>query len=424
MCNDAQQLEPIPRVHVLRDIDNVREQSPVRGIPRRCPVCDGSAAIPVFENRMAACAGYDFSAPIVVCAACGSGYAGTALAAGDLNDYYSNLSKYDTLSSASDISSLDRERAALAAAFVGPLVDSIGSVLDVGCSAGVFLSKLRDAGIKDVRGIDPAAQASEVARNLFGIQVSCGPAEGFEGYGRFDLVCLMAVLEHLLEPRRLVGEIARQLKPGARVLIEVPDAGAFDRPVTNDAFEPLGEFSNEHINFLAIGDIRRLAHDVGLEVERWQSFRAANGSPGLFALLHRSECDSQLVMPEKGSAPTRVSSRESLPPYVSRSLLLLEGVEERLARVCGGDVLVYGAGNHTCRLMIRSTALSNCTVRAVFDRNSHLHGLKIGSATILPPGKIGQFPGLPIIVSTFNASRDIQATLRGMTSQPVVGLYQ
>jgi hypothetical protein len=73
--------------------------------------------------------------------------------------------------------------------------------------------------------------------------------------------------------------------------------------------------------------------------------------------------------------------------------------------------------------MIRSAALANCTVRAVFDRNRHLHGLKIGSATILPPDKIEQFPGLPIIVSTFNASRDIHTTLRGMTSQAVVALY-
>jgi hypothetical protein len=101
----------------------------------------------------------------------------------------------------------------------------------------------------------------------------------------------------------------------------------------------------------------------------------------------------------------------------------LEDVEERLTQVCHGDVLVYGAGNHTCRLMVSSAALSNCTVRAVFDRNTHLHGLKIGSATILPPAQLGQFPGLPIIVSTFNASGDIQAALRDITPQPVVALY-
>jgi SAM-dependent methyltransferase len=371
---------------------------------------------------MAACAGYDFSAPIMLCAFCGAGFAGTALPANDLSNYYANLSKYCILSSASEISSHDRQRARMATAFVGSLVDSIDSVLDVGCSSGAFLSQLRKAGIKEVCGIDPAAQAAEVARNLFGIHVSRASAEGFEGYGRFDLVCLMAVLEHLLEPRRLLEEIARQLKPGARLLIEVPDAGAFDRPGANDAFEPFGEFSNEHINFLAIGDIRRLAHDVGLDVERWQSFRTANGCPGLFALLHRTR-GGQLVRPEQDSAPTRVSCTESLPSYISRSLRLLDDVEERLALVRGGDVLVYGAGNHTCRLMIRSPALSNFTIRAVLDRNTHLHGMTIGGAPILPPDEIVRFLDLPIIVSTFNASREIQSTLRAMTSGPVIVLY-
>jgi FlaA1/EpsC-like NDP-sugar epimerase len=104
-------------------------------------------------------------------------------------------------------------------------------------------------------------------------------------------------------------------------------------------------------------------------------------------------------------------------------LRLLDDVEERLARVRGGDVLVYGAGNHTCRLMILSAALSNFSIRAVFDRNSHLHGMTIGGAPILPPDEIVRFPGLPIIVSTFNASREIQSTLRSMTSEPVIGLY-
>jgi hypothetical protein len=233
----------------------------------------------------------------------------------------------------------------------------------------------------------------------------------------------MAVLEHLLDPRRLLSDIARQLKPSARLLIDVPDAGAFDRPGSGEAFEPFGEFSNEHINFFAIGEVRRLAHDVGLEVERWQAYRISNGTRGLLALLHRSRRTSQMVTPEASSAPTRLSCRESLPGYIDRSAQLSDDVEKRLADVCHGDVLLYGAGNHTCRLMVSSAALSRCTIRAVFDRNTHLHGLKIGGTTILSPAQIPQYPGLPIIVSSFNASREIQTALRRMTAQPIIALY-
>ena len=402
-------------------LDDLRQT--ITGVARLCPVCAGSAGNRVHFNRMAVCAGYDFSAPIVLCASCGCGHTGTALGSEDLNAYYSGLSKYDELASADDVSAHDRERASLAVAFITPLVTSVGSAFDVGCAAGVFLKALQDAGIKHVEGIDPAAGAAAVAKKLFGIRVTRAEAASFNDYGSFDLVCLMAVLEHLLEPRQLLLRISQQLKPGARILIEVPDAGAFDRPGCEDLYEPFGEFSNEHINFFAIGDIRKLAHDVGLEVERWQAFRTAGGSPGIFALLHRASRTAKLVSPIASSSKTQESGAEAISRYVSRSVFFQESIEKDLARDTRGDILIYGAGNHTCRLMASSKALSRCTIRAVFDRNVHLHGHKIGDVTIVSPADLPRYPGIPIIVSTFNASLEIQAALRRMTTQPVVTLY-
>jgi SAM-dependent methyltransferase len=393
------------------------------GVPRPCPVCASTAASTIFTNRMVPCAGYDFSAPILQCLACGACYAGTALPAYDLNQYYANFSKYDTLSSSSYISPLDRERAGMAVAFLAPLLESIGSVLDVGCSAGFFLSTLRDAGVKDLVGIDPAMEATQVARSLFDLDVLKAQAETFAEYDKFDLVCLMAVFEHLLEPWGLLNGVARQLKPGARVLIEVPDAGAFDRPGTNGPLEPFGEFSNEHINFFSIGDIRRLAHSVGLEVERWQSVRSINGPPGLFALLQKRRAAPALVDADTGSTLSAVNSSESITRYVAKSLRVMEDVERRLRECCGDEVLIYGAGNHTCRLMAQSPALAGCRVPAIFDRNHHLHGARMANSTILPPAQIAEFPDLPIVVSTFNARAEIHAGLKAASSRPVVLLY-
>jgi hypothetical protein len=253
--------------------------------------------------------------------------------------------------------------------------------------------------------------------------VTRAQAETYGDYGRFDLVCLMAVLEHLLEPRRLLDKVARQLKPGARVLVEIPDAGAFDRIGTEEQLEAFGEFSNEHINFFSIGDVRRLAHAVGLEVERWRPYRSGIGARGLFALLNQAGESPALVEADDGSPPSRVGTRDSMPRYVERSTRAMADIESRLAAVCRGDVLIYGAGNHTCRLMVQSPVLSSCGIRAVFDRNPHFHGTMIGSSPVLPPSRIGEFPGLPIIVSTFNARREIHAALTSATSQPVVSLY-
>lgn len=399
------------------------ERSVTCGVSRACPVCEATAVATVFENRIAPTAGYDFSTRIERCKSCATAYAGRVLTPHDLNDYYSSVSKYDTLKRRSDISALDRERAALATAFVVPILDSLASVLDVGCASGLLLHELREAGIKHVHGIDPAADAPAVARTLFDVSVSRAQAETYEHYGDYDLVALMAVLEHLGDPGRLLRQIAGQLRPGARLLIEIPDAGAFDRPLDNRLFEPFGEFSNEHINFLTIGDLQRLGRSAGLEVERWTTWRVANGAPGLFALLRRSSEHTTLPSPEKGSTPSSVSSEDSITNYVVRSRLGFADVERRLLALRKDKVLIYGAGNHTGRLLVQSHTLASMQVAAVFDRNQHLHGTRIGSAPIVSPSALAEYPSLPIIISSFNARHEIQDSLRRLTHQPLVPLY-
>ncbi len=397
------------------------------GVRRACPVCGGTAADTLFDNRIAPTAGYDFSTPIVRCKSCDSAYASCTLQAEDLNRYYTSLSKYDSFSKNNDISGLDRERAQLAATFLAPIVNSVSSALDVGCSTGVLLNDLREAGVREVHGIDPAVNASSTAKALFDVAVSQAQAETYDGYGHFDLVCLMAVLEHLLDPGRLLRDIGRQLRPGARLLIEVPDAGAFDRPGDGRPMEAFGEFSNEHINFLSITDVRRLALMAGLEVERWQTWRIAGGAPGMFVLLRRAVAvagaGAELPSTASGSSFSRLSSGESLQNYLTRSRSGMEDIERRLAAVCRGRVLVYGAGNHTGRLLMQSPTLARADVLAVLDRNQHLHGSRVGACSILPPAALNDFPPVPVIISTFNARREIHSSLRAVSAQPLVLLY-
>ena len=394
-----------------------------RGAPRACPACAANGGATVFDNRMVECAGYDFSAPILRCASCDCAYAGQGLLPADLHRYYSVLSKYDTVRSRQDISALDWERAALATEFLGPVLQGLRSVLDVGCSSGVLLHALREAGVARVQGIDPAADAPLAARALFDVSVVQAQAQTYGDYQSHDLVCLMAVLEHLLEPRELLNVIGPQLKPGARVLIEIPDAGAFDRPGDDRPIEPFGEFSNEHINFLSIGDVGRLALSAGLEVEHWRTLRIAYGAPDLFVLLRKQSAASKLPPPDDVSTQSRLSSAEAMANYVARSSATLCEVERRLQAMCRAPVMIYGAGNHTARLMAQSPALRGATVLAVFDRNPHLQGNSIGGVPILAPKRLREFAGIPVIISTFNARHEIHAALSSVTQQPLILLY-
>jgi SAM-dependent methyltransferase len=403
-------------------VNAVPRNAPVRGVPRACPVCAARAGEELFDNRMATCAGYDFSTPVVRCTDCDCAYAGRALRPEDLNRYYTTLSKYDTVKSRGDISLLDRERATQAIEFLAPVLGSIHSVIDVGCSTGVFLNALREAGVQSVFGIDPAAHAPAAAQAIFSVPVGQAQAERYDRYGEHDLVCLMAVLEHLLAPKQLLSRIARQLKDRGRVLIEIPDAGAFDRPGDGRPLEAFGEFSNEHINYLSISDVARLAGAVDLEIERWRCVRFASCFPGLFVLLRRGP-GRTLPAPDALSTEGRASSREAVPRYIERSGQMMQQIERRLHAACTEPVLVYGAGNHTARLMSQSATLRSIGVAAVFDRNRHLQGKTIGGAPILDPERLRDFAGLTIVISTFNARREIHATLSAAGALPLLELY-
>jgi 2-polyprenyl-3-methyl-5-hydroxy-6-metoxy-1,4-benzoquinol methylase len=105
---------------------------------------------------------------------------------------------------------------------------SAGSILDVGCGLGFFLRAL-DSSRWDRYGIEPmpvpyreAARAlgSERIRNTEVI------AAGLPS-GKFDVVTFWDSLEHLPNPRAILQEAGRVLRPGGIVLIGLPNYGGY-----------------------------------------------------------------------------------------------------------------------------------------------------------------------------------------------------
>lgn len=97
------------------------------------------------------------------------------------------------------------------------------SVLDVGCNSGEFLKRLL-AGRKNVtvKGIDISEDAVKIAREK-GLDVIQGDAEALPfPDASFDYVVLMEVLVHVHDPRKMLAEIRRVLKPGGVLLGSCP----------------------------------------------------------------------------------------------------------------------------------------------------------------------------------------------------------
>ena len=95
-------------------------------------------------------------------------------------------------------------------------------VLEIGCGTGHNVLMLKQFGEVDAIEIDDAARAVASAR--LGKEVGKAPLPELTGVedGRYDLIAILDVLEHVDRDREALVSMARKLKPGGRILITVP----------------------------------------------------------------------------------------------------------------------------------------------------------------------------------------------------------
>lgn len=194
-----------------------------------------------------------------------------------------------------------------------------GRLLDVGAGKGEFLRAARLDGWEAV-GVEPSPTFAEHAARYSGAEVRREPLErcGFPG-GHFDAVVLKAVLEHLFNPDEIVREIARILRPGGALFVDVPnEAGLYFRVgnlyqrlrlrdwVVNLAptFEPF------HVFGFTPKSLRALLAKHGLRPRIWYVFGGEMLVPdrgGLGGLLER----------QAARAVTALSRRGELGSYIA-----------------------------------------------------------------------------------------------------------
>ena len=106
-----------------------------------------------------------------------------------------------------------------------PRFEGGGRALDIGCGSGKLLDTLGALGW-ETHGVDPSAAAVARARSR-GHDTRVARAEDPLPRDRFDLVYLWHVLEHTHEPRRVLENVHRSLRPGGRFHLAVPNRRSF-----------------------------------------------------------------------------------------------------------------------------------------------------------------------------------------------------
>jgi SAM-dependent methyltransferase len=200
-----------------------------------------------------------------------------------------------------------------------------GRVLDVGAGQGDDVLYLLRRGL-DAMGLEPNPAAVDAAQRR-GLPVVKGTLDSTDlPPGTYDTIVLNQVFEHLPDPHRSLGRVARLLRPGGRVVLFTPNPEGL----------PARVFGNEwahwhapyHLYLYGPRQLRRVVRSAGFRVETLRTLTPAFWlAMSLHFWRHRSQVD--------GPPPPRARPQ---PPLLARLAVAPFGRALDLARA--GDCVV------------------------------------------------------------------------------------
>jgi SAM-dependent methyltransferase len=137
-----------------------------------------------------------------------------------------------------------------------------GTMLDLGCSSGGFLGFFRSDSWK-LYGIEMSADCARRAEERTGAHVFVGdiPDAPFTPES-FDVITCFDVLEHLYEPRRVLDEVTKWLKPDGIFYVQVPNIDSAEARVFGTYWHGLE--LPRHLFHYSPASLKLLAQSVGL----------------------------------------------------------------------------------------------------------------------------------------------------------------
>jgi 2-polyprenyl-3-methyl-5-hydroxy-6-metoxy-1,4-benzoquinol methylase len=231
-----------------------------------CPVCGGRNFDPYISCRDHLVSQTVFS--ISCCTSCGLKITTPRPNPADLGKYYEST---DYVSHTSEANNLVNRVYKLVRRFTlrGKLslvnrYASRGSILDVGCGTGDFLTTCKEGGWS-VTGIEPGVLAREKASLNTGTPVRSDISE-LEPGGKFDAITLWHVLEHMPDPGVSIGKLASLLNEGGLMLLALPNPSSAD-------CQHYGEYwaaydTPRHLYHFSRNQVIQLCANQGLRVEK------------------------------------------------------------------------------------------------------------------------------------------------------------
>ncbi len=158
-----------------------------------------------------------------------------------------------------------------------------GPVLDVGCGGGLFLRMMGERG-HAVVGLDFAHSAAQVAWNVNGVPALCGNlAEAPIAPASCSVITMFHVLEHLYDPAAYLARAHELLRPGGRLVVQVPNADCWQMLLFGERWN--GVDIPRHLVHFRVRDLDDLLDLCGFEPVRHKHFSWRDNPAGLATTL-------------------------------------------------------------------------------------------------------------------------------------------
>ncbi len=208
---------------------------------------------------------------ITRCSNCGLIYAQGTIKIEDLKEFYSdgyfNRRKRDGIGFRDYLEDEHIHRLNFSSLAKMISKNACGNLLDIGCGYGLFLDEARKKGW-NVYGTEISAQGYKYAMDILGINVANQELKDCKfNDDYFDLVSLLGVVEHLIDPLAELKEINRITKSDARLIITTLDIFAPVRFLKCFSYKP-----PEHMFYFSRKTLGKLLNMAGFEVESVSSY--------------------------------------------------------------------------------------------------------------------------------------------------------
>lgn len=110
-------------------------------------------------------------------------------------------------------------------AVISAILDNAGvragvDVLDVACGTGVLFSDYLQRGVASLTAVDISPEMVKIAQQKFPeVRILCGDVEQTVFDRCFDVIMIYNAFPHFPDPARLIGCLARWVKPGGRLSV-------------------------------------------------------------------------------------------------------------------------------------------------------------------------------------------------------------